>query len=118
MERRKQSLNNLLNRQILSEKGERCVRRLLWVVKGSLDHNLDVRRYGKVYQVYQTYKRLDLVPEGYNYPNFHQHTVAPLHQKQLVDRIAKYHDKKEKEEKEEKEEEKEEQKENKWCKIF
>ena len=63
----------------MTDAGRRSILRLLWVVVGSLDHNLDVRRNGKLYQIYMKYKQLDLVPEGYMYAEFHMHTEAPLH---------------------------------------
>ena len=58
--------------------------RLLWFIKGALDHKLSFR---SLKEIYQTYKRLDLVPDGYMYASLHMHSKAPLHIKQMEERI-------------------------------
>ena len=44
-------------------------KRLLWVLVGILEHDLSQER---LKQVYKTYDRLDLIPEGYQYAQLYQ----------------------------------------------
>ena len=50
--------------------------RLLWFINGALDHKLSFIR---LQEIYQTYKHLDLVPEGYMYAPLHMHQEEPQH---------------------------------------
>ena len=76
MKIRKGQLNDILSIGNLSVSRRNMALRLLWLITGALDHKLSFRG---LKEVYQTYKSLDLVPEGYLYPALHKHREAPLH---------------------------------------
>ena len=44
----------------------------------------------KLYEIYHTYTRLDLVPEGYNYATIYMHEREPYHMVWLQERIEKH----------------------------
>ena len=73
---RRDQLNDLLNNRNLSASRRKMAQRLLWYINGTLEHKISFRR---LQEVYQTYKDLDLVPEGYMYAALHMHREAPLH---------------------------------------
>lgn len=52
-----------------NEAKKRNYRRHLWVLDGFLDHKLFL---SKLLHVSKVYKRIDLVPEGYQYPTFYE----------------------------------------------
>ena len=76
MKIRKGQLNDLLSSGNLSVSRRNMALRLLWFIIGALDHKLS---FSGLKEIYQTYKRLDLVPEGYMYAALHMHREAPLH---------------------------------------
>ena len=75
---RRKQLKDLLNGGTISVARRNQVLRLLWFINGAVKHNLSFRR---LREVYETYERLDLVPEGYMYAALHMHSEAPLHVK-------------------------------------
>ena len=73
---RRDQLNDFLSTRNLSEYRRKGALRLLWFINGTLEHKISFRR---LQEVYQTYKHLDLVPEGYMYAALHMHHKAPQH---------------------------------------
>ena len=41
----------------------------------------------RLYEIYNTYTRLDLVPEGYSYAPLYMHDSKPHHMERLQERI-------------------------------
>ena len=76
MKIRRDQLNDLLSSGEPSVSRRKMALRLVWFINGTLDHKFSFRR---LQEIYQTYKRLDLVPEGYMYASLHMHREAPLH---------------------------------------
>ena len=88
MKIRRGQLSDLLERGDLSVSRRNMARRLLWFIIGALDHELS---FSRLQEVYQTYKHLDLVPEGYMYAPLHMHREEPLHIQQMKERIERHH---------------------------
>ena len=76
MQIRRGQLNDVLNSDNLSSSRRRMALRLLWFITGALDHKLS---FSSLQEIYQTYKHLDLVPEGYMYAPLHMHREEPEH---------------------------------------
>ena len=76
MKRRREQLNDLLNFRELTVSKRNMVHRLLWFIEGAVEYKISFR---SLQEVYQAYKHLDLVPEGYMYASLHMHREAPLH---------------------------------------
>ena len=61
--------------------------RLQWVIIGAIDHKISMTR---LYEIYQTYTRLNLVPEGYSYAPLYMHDSMPHHMERLQERIENH----------------------------
>ena len=73
---RKAQIKDMLKSEGLTVSKRRKALRLLWYIKGAVNHNLSLE---SLREIYETYKRLDLIPEGYMYASLHMHSEAPLH---------------------------------------
>ena len=50
------------------ERKARKCHRLKWAIIGIIEHNLE---FEAIYFVYQKFSYLDLIPQGYHYPEFY-----------------------------------------------
>ena len=78
LEIRRRQLHDKLSGNGLSKAERHKAQRLLWVLVGCLDFNLSLTG---LKQIYRTYARLDLIPEGYHYAMLYQQDAQPQHMK-------------------------------------
>ena len=87
MEYRRRQLVDLLSKANMTKQKRDKMLRLQWVIIGAIDHKISMTR---LYEIYQTYPRLSLVPEGYSYAPLYMHDSQPHHMERLQERIENH----------------------------
>ena len=88
MEIRRGQLHDKLQGNDLTTAERLKAKRLLWVLDGCLDFNLSL---AGLREIYKTYTRLNLIPEGYHYAPLYRLDAEPQHMRELKERTEHFY---------------------------